>query len=80
MNEDINTIIVKRAVFDAANELIKAVKSDERSLEAWNLAEKKRDKRREAGDDEKADSWHEVYQYLMTLECVDADVKVKIVY
>ena len=56
MNEDINTIIVKRAVFDAANELIKAVKSDERSLEAWNLAEKKRDKCREAGDDEKADS------------------------
>lgn len=77
MGEDTNTIIVKRTVFDAANELIKAAKSDERGLTDWNLAEEKRDLCREAGDDKQADFWHEVYQYLMTLECVDADVGVK---
>lgn len=78
MSEDTNTINVKCTVFDAANELIKAAKSDERGLEDWNLAEEKRDKYRESGDDKKADFWHEVYGHLMTLECVDADVEVKI--
>jgi len=76
MSEDINTIIVKRAVFDVANELIKASKTDKRGLEDWHLAQEKRDGFREAGDDEKADFWHEVYQYLMSLECADADVEV----
>lgn len=78
MSEEIKTIIVKRTVFDAANELIKTAKSDGRGLEDWNLAQEKRDEYRDAGDDEKADFWHEVYQYLMTLECVDAYVEVKI--
>ena len=78
MSEDINAIFVKRTVFNAANELIKAAKANEQGLEDWNLAQEKRDKCRETDDDEKADFWHEVYQYLMTLECVDADVEVKI--
>lgn len=78
MSEDIKTLVVKRTVFDTANELIEAAKSDDRGLENWNLAQEKRDVCREAGDDEKADFWHEVYEYLMTLECVDADVEVRV--
>lgn len=79
MSDKLDKTEVRRTVYDAAQELVKAAAVDKRGLTVWNLAEEKRDLSRDAGDDEKADFWHEVYEYLMTLESVAADVEIKII-
>ena len=72
-------IIVRRAVYTAACELEEQNKTDDRVFTDWNLAEEQRDICRENGEHEKADFWHEVFDYLMTLECVAAGTPVEII-
>ena len=79
MDYEQDTIEVKRAVYNAAKILEKVAETDKDVLEDWHLAEEKRDKCRQAGDDEKADFWHEVFNYLMTLDCVAAGVEIIII-
>ena len=72
-------IIVRRAVYDAGCRLEEQNKTDNRDLTDWNLAEEQRDLCRERGENEEADFWHEVFDYLMTLECVAAGTPVEII-
>ena len=72
-------ITVRRAVLTAAERMIKEAASDKRGLTDWNLAEEQRDAFREQANNEMADFWHEVYQYLMELEARAADTPINII-
>lgn len=77
--EDFGPVIVRRVVYRAAHKLEEEAKTDEHGFTDWNLAEMRRDMCRDEGDYEVAEFWHEVYEYLMTLECVSENVEIKIV-
>ena len=76
---DIKTIEVKRSVFEAGNALSEQAENDERKLTDWNLAEEQRELAIAAGDEDKADFWHEVFTYLMTCECAPSGVPVIVI-
>ena len=84
MNEDHiegrqGPVIVRRAVHTAASLMEKEALKDKRNLTDWNLAQEQRDLFRQDNDNEMADFWHEVYLYLMTLECVDCDAEIRVI-
>lgn len=72
-------IIVRSAVHTAGQRMMKEAAKDKRGLTDWNLAEEQRDLCRDRGDIEEADFWHEVFEYLMTIESVAAGTPVKII-
>ena len=78
-NDDLGPVIVQRVVYRAALKLEEDAKTDKYGFTDWNLAELRRDICRDEGDYETAAFWHEVFEYLMTLECVSEDVEIKIV-
>ena len=79
MKDELTEIIVRRAVHTAGERMIKEAAKDKRGLTDWNLAQEQCDTFRADGDNEMADFWHEVFEYLMTLESVAADTPVKII-
>ena len=78
-NDGRGLVIVRRVVYTAGTRLQRQALTDPRGLTDWNLAQEQRDLFRQQSDHEIADFWHEVYQYLMTLECVDYDAEIRII-
>ena len=78
-NDDYGPVIVRRLVYRAACKLEEDAKTDRHGFTDWNLAEMRRDICRDEGDYDTAEFWQEVFEYLMTLECVSEDVEIKIV-
>jgi len=78
-DDDFGPVIVRRVVHRVAQKLEEDAKSDEHGFTDWNLAEMRRDFCRDEGDYEAAKFWHEVFEYLMTLECISENAEIKIV-
>ena len=78
-NDEFGPVIVRRVVYRAARKLEEEAIKDPHGFTDWNLAELRRDICRDEGNFETADFWHEVFDYLMTLECMSENVEIKIV-
>ena len=78
-DDDFGPVFVRRVIYRAAHQLDEEARTDEHGFTDWNLAEMRRDICRDEGDNETAEFWHEVFEYLMTLECVSENVEIKII-
>ena len=78
-DDDLGPVIVRREVYAVAKKYEEYAKTHESGMTDWQLAWRDRDLCRERNDYEWAAFLHQVYEYLMTLECVAYGAKIVVI-
>jgi hypothetical protein len=87
MPEEAHEIVVKRSVWEMAQDVTKRLPEIEGSFErtfadwGWDAAYAKRQAEmlKNAGDEQTAEQWYAVERFFMTQECLDAGTVIRIV-